>query len=105
MQLPEDTSLEKNDRTVLSYKDERSIVITCSTFVNPESSITDTHSPLMNASPRIRLYLEILSNEILKKDLPEQTGPFVNYIRVIITPQQLPGRRPDVRWARGMESS
>ena len=30
----------------------------------------------MNASPLIRLYLEILSNEILKKDLPKRTGPF-----------------------------
>ena len=54
-------------RSISSDKDERSIVITCSTFVNPESSITATHSPLMNASPRIRLYFDILSNKILKK--------------------------------------
>ena len=33
----------------------------------------------------------------LKRDLPKQTGPFVSYIRVIFTPQQLPVRRPDVR--------
>lgn len=26
----------------------------------------------MNASPRIRLYFDILSNEILKKDLPNR---------------------------------
>ena len=37
----------------------------------------------MNASPRIRLYFEILSNKIPKRDLPERTGPFVNYIRII----------------------
>ncbi len=47
-------------------------MITCSTLVNPEFSITDTHSPLTNASPRIRLYFDIFSNEILKKDLPNR---------------------------------
>ena len=62
--------------SILSDKDERSIVITCSTFVNPESSITATHSPRMNASPRIRLYFDILSNKILKKGPPKWTGPF-----------------------------
>ena len=36
----------------------------------------------MNASPRIRLYFDIFSNKILKRDLPERTDPFVNYIRV-----------------------
>ena len=30
----------------------------------------------MNASPRIRLYFDILSNEILKRDLPKRTGLF-----------------------------
>ena len=59
-------------RGTSSCKDERSLVITCSTFVNPESSIVDTRSPQTNASTRIRLYLEILSNEILKKG-PAQT--------------------------------
>ena len=47
----------------------------------------------MNASPRIRLYFDIFSNKILKRDLPERTGPFVNYIRVIITLRRLPARR------------
>ena len=28
-----------------------------------------------------------------QRDLPKRTGPFVNYIRVIITPQRRPGRR------------
>ena len=59
-------------RSISSGKDERSFVITCSMFVNPKFSIIDTHSPPMNASPLIRLYLEILSNEILKKG-PAQT--------------------------------
>ena len=26
----------------------------------------------------------------LKRDLPKRTGPFISYIRVIFTPQQLP---------------
>lgn len=47
----------------------------------------------MNASPRIRLYFDIFSNKILQRDLPDRTGPFVNYIRVIITLQQQPVRR------------
>ena len=29
----------------------------------------------------------------LKRDLPKRTEPSISYIRVIITPQQLPGRR------------
>ncbi|WP_418867693.1 hypothetical protein [Segatella hominis] len=37
--------------------------MTCSTFVNPEFSITDIHSQPMNASPQIRLYFDILSKE------------------------------------------
>ena len=54
---------------MFSGKDERSVVITCSTFVNPESSIKDTHSPLMNASPLIRLYFDILSKECVESSL------------------------------------
>jgi hypothetical protein len=53
-------------------KETRSFIMTCSTFVNPKFSIIDTHSPPINASPLIRLYLEILSNEIIKKG-PAQT--------------------------------
>ena len=45
--------------------------MTCSTFVNPESSITHTRLPQMKASPLIRLYFDILSNEILKKGLAQ----------------------------------
>ena len=59
----------------------------------------------MNASPRIRLYFDIFSNKILKRDLPERTGPFVNYIRVIITLQLLPARRLSERLAHGMVSN
>ncbi len=33
----------------------------------------------MNTSPRIRLYFDIFSNKILKRDLPERTGPFYLY--------------------------
>ena len=64
--------------SILSDKDEGSIVITCSTFVNPESSITATHSPLMNVSPRIRLYFDILSNKIKKGTCPSGQVPLLN---------------------------
>ena len=64
--------------SILSDKDERSIVITCSTFVNPESSITATHSPLMNVSPRIRSYFDILSNKIKKGTRPSGQVPLLN---------------------------
>ena len=33
----------------------------------------------MNASPRIRLYFDIFSNKILKRDLPMRTSPFYLY--------------------------
>jgi len=69
--------------------------MTCSTFVNPESSITHTRLPQMKASPLIRLYFDILSNKILKKDLPKRTGPFTYYIRVIFNLLRLPARRQD----------
>jgi len=59
--------LNLDQTSISSDKDKSNFVMTCSTFVNPESSITDIHSPPMNASPRIRLYFDILSNEILKK--------------------------------------
>ena len=39
-----------------------------------------------------------------QRDLPNRTGPFVNYIRVIITPQRLPARRQtDVDYQRVTE--
>ena len=57
-------------------KETRSFIMTCSTFVNPESSITHTRLPQMKASPLIRLYFDILSNKILKRDLPNWTSPF-----------------------------
>ena len=90
-------------RSISSDKDESSFVTTCSTFVNPESSITDTHFPQTNASTRIRLYFDILSNVIQKRDLPKRTDPF-HYIRVIITLQLQPARLQDVRLAHGMEN-
>ena len=68
-----DLYLNLDQTSISSDKDESSFVTTCSTFVNPESSITDKHLPPTNASPRIRLYFDILSNEILKKG-PAQTG-------------------------------
>lgn len=58
------TDADLDWRDTSSCKDERSLVITCSTFVNPESSIVDTRSPQTNASTRIRLYFDMLSNEI-----------------------------------------
>ena len=39
-----------------------------------------------------------------QRDLPKRTGPFVNYIRVIITPQRLPARQQtDVDYQRVIE--
>ena len=57
-------------------KDERILVAIYSTLANLESSITDKHSPLINASPQIKSCFDILSNEIMQMDLPNWTGPF-----------------------------
>ncbi len=39
-----------------------------------------------------------------QRDLPKRTGPFVNYIRVIITPQRRPARQlTDVDYQRVTE--
>ena len=81
-------------------KDAKSFVITCSTFVNPESSITNMHSPLMNASPRIRLYFDILSNKLLKKG-PAHVDRSLSLCQSTFTPLQQPGRRltnTDYQW-------
>ena len=48
-------------RGVSSGIDVWSKVITCSTLLKPVSSIIEIHSPLMNISPLIKLYLDILS--------------------------------------------
>ena len=51
--------------------------------MNPESSITDIQSPQMNAPPLIRLYFDILSND-LQESSRLSISSFLKKIQLIV---------------------